>query len=294
MRRAALCVAALGFAFPLFQRSAEAAIPQVISFQGKLADAAGAASGDAVDIVFGLYDAATGGASVWAETLSVDPDANGRFAVVLGATTTFSSQGVDFTAPLWLGVTVGADAEMTPRFQLATAPYAMRAETAAAADNVDWADVANVPADIADGDADTIYTQGTGIQISGTTVNADVGTGAGQVAAGGHTHDLDGLGDVTVTAVTDDEVLAYDNTSGEWINQTAAEAGLAAAAHAHDAAYVNDGAGEVNAANDFNFTSSTHVANLDADTVDDEGRHALGSRIRCRRRGERQDLRVRG
>lgn len=35
------------------------------------------------------------------------------------------------------------------------------------------------------------------------------------------------LTDVTITSVADNEVLAYDSTSSEWINQTASEAGLA-------------------------------------------------------------------
>jgi len=41
---------------------------------------------------------------------------------------------------------------------------------------------------------------------------------------------LDTLGEltnVTITSVSDNEVLAYDSTSSEWINQTASEAGLA-------------------------------------------------------------------
>jgi len=41
---------------------------------------------------------------------------------------------------------------------------------------------------------------------------------------------LDTLGeltDVTIASVADNEVLAYDSTSSEWINQTASEAGLA-------------------------------------------------------------------
>lgn len=39
-------------------------------------------------------------------------------------------------------------------------------------------------------------------------------------------NDLDDLGDVVITTPADNEVLAYDNGSGDWINQTAAEAGL--------------------------------------------------------------------
>lgn len=38
--------------------------------------------------------------------------------------------------------------------------------------------------------------------------------------------DLDDLADVTIASVGDNEVLAYDLGSGEWINQTASEAGL--------------------------------------------------------------------
>lgn len=37
---------------------------------------------------------------------------------------------------------------------------------------------------------------------------------------------IDDLADVTITTPADNEVLAYDSSSGEWINQTAAEAGL--------------------------------------------------------------------
>jgi hypothetical protein len=41
-------------------------------------------------------------------------------------------------------------------------------------------------------------------------------------------NELTELTDVTVTSVTDNEVLAYDTTSSKWINQTASEAGLVA------------------------------------------------------------------
>lgn len=43
---------------------------------------------------------------------------------------------------------------------------------------------------------------------------------------------LDGLSDVVVETPTDNEVLAYNSTSGDWMNQTAAEAGLAATSNA--------------------------------------------------------------
>lgn len=37
---------------------------------------------------------------------------------------------------------------------------------------------------------------------------------------------INGISDVVITTPADNEVLAYDNTSGNWINQTASEAGL--------------------------------------------------------------------
>lgn len=41
--------------------------------------------------------------------------------------------------------------------------------------------------------------------------------------------ELADVGDVTITSVADNEVLAYDSSGTAWINQTAAEAGLQAA-----------------------------------------------------------------
>lgn len=67
----------------------------------------------------------------------------------------------------------------------------------------------------------------------------DTGTGdAIWKAAGGAINDLT---DVVITTPADNEVLAYDNGSGDWINQTAAEAGLSEVGHAHAASDVTSG-----------------------------------------------------
>lgn len=50
---------------------------------------------------------------------------------------------------------------------------------------------------------------------------------------------LDDVSDVTITTPADNEVLAY-NGAGAWINQTAAEAGLAAASHTHTESEITD------------------------------------------------------
>lgn len=64
---------------------------------------------------------------------------------------------------------------------------------------------------------------GTGIA---TSISGDTLTITNNAAAG----DLGDLDDVTITSVADNELLAYDTTSGEWINQTPAEAGFATVA----------------------------------------------------------------
>lgn len=51
---------------------------------------------------------------------------------------------------------------------------------------------------------------------------------------------INDLSDVVITTPADNEVLAYDSTSGNWINQTAAEAGLAAASHTHTSTDITD------------------------------------------------------
>lgn len=48
-----------------------------------------------------------------------------------------------------------------------------------------------------------------------------------------HNHTIDSLSNVVVTSNSDNEVLAWDSATSKWINQTAAEAGLATAAHNH-------------------------------------------------------------
>jgi hypothetical protein len=73
--------------------------------------------------------------------------------------------------------------------------------------------------------------------------------------AGDHNLDLSDLTDVTITSVGDDDLLAYDSGSAVWINQTAAEAGLAAASHTHVEADVTD------------LTHKTDVESLDDVTL---------------------------
>jgi hypothetical protein len=101
-----------------------AAVPETITHQGRLFDAKGNPVGDTLDVTFSLYDAAQGGAALWTETHSVAFDA-GYFSVELGADKAFS--GVFDGSALYLGITVGGDAEMTPRARVGSVPYALLA-----------------------------------------------------------------------------------------------------------------------------------------------------------------------
>lgn len=103
--------------------AAEAAVPQVVTHQGRLFDAQGAPIVDAQDITFTIYDLEVGGVPLWTETINVTLD-EGYFSVRLGETTPLDSVVFDGSVR-WLGITVGADPEMTPLAAIASVPYAM-------------------------------------------------------------------------------------------------------------------------------------------------------------------------
>lgn len=86
--------------------------------QGKLTDSGGTPLSGAQTVTFKLYDAATAGTMVWTSgVLSVTPASGGLFNVPLQDGTP-SLDSVSFDKPYFLGITVGADAEMTPRQEL--------------------------------------------------------------------------------------------------------------------------------------------------------------------------------
>lgn len=130
-----LHIASLGVL--LVASAASAMAPRTIPFQGRLTDSAGHPITTGSSVVFSLYTAATGGSAIWSETDSIAPSADGLFATLLGSTTAFPA-GVTFDQPYYLGVKVGANAEMTPRVALSAAPYALSLPnvTATAAGNV--------------------------------------------------------------------------------------------------------------------------------------------------------------
>lgn len=107
----------------------EAAINPQINFQGKLANPDGTnVTNGTYSIVFSIYSVASGGTAVWTETQPSVTVADGIFQVSLGSVTTLPGS-VDFNSnSLYLGVKVGADAEMTPRIQFTSTPYAFNSD----------------------------------------------------------------------------------------------------------------------------------------------------------------------
>jgi len=104
---------------------AASAVSPLLQYQGRLSDpGTGAAVADgAYSMTFGLYDVASGGSPLWAETKDVDVQ-GGLFSTALGDTTTLDTSLFDGRA-LWLGIKVGADAEATPRQQILPVAYAL-------------------------------------------------------------------------------------------------------------------------------------------------------------------------
>jgi hypothetical protein len=94
-------------------------VTQTLTYQGKLTDAAGNPLTGSYTVRFNLYDVASGGAALTTDTHSVTAS-NGLF------TTTIQNDPIVVDGrPLWLGIKVGADPEMTPRQDIRPVPYAL-------------------------------------------------------------------------------------------------------------------------------------------------------------------------
>jgi hypothetical protein len=84
------------------------------------------------DIAFAIYDDPAAGSTLWSQAFSGAQGVQvkgGQFTVWLGGAASPFPPDLFGAAPRWLGVTVGTDAEMTPRTELTSVPYALRAES---------------------------------------------------------------------------------------------------------------------------------------------------------------------
>lgn len=106
--------------------AASAAIPNLISHEGRILRADGAAERGSVEVTFALYASSSGGAALWSETKAVALSNTGYYATMLGSAVTLPA----LDGPLWLGITIQGESEMTPRARIATVPFALRAAMA--------------------------------------------------------------------------------------------------------------------------------------------------------------------
>jgi len=110
-----------------------AQIPSKINYQGRLTDASTAPiTNPSLPMVFKLYNVPAGGSALFTEIQTVAVT-NGIFDVALG---TNASLTLPFDVQYYLGVQVGADAEMTPRQAVLSSPYALNAAALAASATV--------------------------------------------------------------------------------------------------------------------------------------------------------------
>ncbi len=130
----------------LFAFFANAEVPQMINYQGRLTDSTGSPLPDTdYSITFGIYASELGDTALWVEGQLVGTQ-DGLFSVMLGSVVPIPS--VVFSEPnRWLQITVELEG-ILPRSRFVTVPYAYRAL---------WADTASVAL------------SGTGIGGSGST-----------------------------------------------------------------------------------------------------------------------------
>lgn len=105
------------------------AVPQSITYQGKLTDSSGLAVPEgAYTVTFSIYDRSSGGDPIWSDEQNVMVK-DGIFNVKLPGdpdTNPFPSDLLS-NGKLYLGIKVGTDGEMTPRQEITATFYAMKA-----------------------------------------------------------------------------------------------------------------------------------------------------------------------
>ena len=101
------------------------AVPTTFSYQGHLADADGIPVSASLDMVFALYREASGGTALWQESRSGVTVTAGFFQLELGLVEPLAD--ALFVPPLYLGMTISGESEMTPRMRINSVPFARQA-----------------------------------------------------------------------------------------------------------------------------------------------------------------------
>ncbi len=128
--------------------------PNLLNYQGRVIIGGVAVSGN-FSMTFSIYSAASGVTAAWTETQNVIVT-NGLFNVLLGSANPFPSALFNGAGELYLGIRVGNDPEIVPRFRFTSVVFAIRASEAdgvanGAVTTADLADATVTSAKIADG-----------------------------------------------------------------------------------------------------------------------------------------------
>lgn len=105
-----------------------AEVPQLISYQGRLTNNTGDPVTDGMySVTFTIYDAEVGGNSKWSEVCDITT-IDGLFTAFLGSVNPL--ENTVFSEPSrYLGIKIGADTELSPRWRLTSVAYANRIST---------------------------------------------------------------------------------------------------------------------------------------------------------------------
>ena len=106
--------------------AANASVPHLINYQGKVTDTSGNPLNGSYDLTFRIYDAETAGNMLWQETQTGVVVDKGLFGILLGSVTALN---IPFDKAYFLEIKVGTEV-MSPRQRMTSAGYALRAEVA--------------------------------------------------------------------------------------------------------------------------------------------------------------------
>lgn len=210
---------------------ADAQLPATISFQGVLADAAGAPVIDGLHTLrLRIYDAPTGGTELFAETANVNV-LKGVFDVMLGAASGGLPNTLQFDRQYFLSITVDGGAELSPRTPMSSVPYAFRAHSSERASTASRADTA-LHAATADALSDSATGVVTSVNASGGAITI-VGGGATTVSRDGSTITISsasGSGATGIQGVQNtDGSLAITESNGPVASLRIADGGIRSA-----------------------------------------------------------------
>ncbi len=153
--------------------TAHAQVPDSLSYQGYLTDSSGQAQVEPLVIKFSIYAVETGGVPLWTDNQDVFPT-EGLFSTTFGDINNPFPAGM-FETPLFLGVKVSADPEMTPRIALTSVAYSHKAKDAQTVGGLGAAQL-DQSADIATLTSSLTATQGdvSLVQLEVSAVESDV------------------------------------------------------------------------------------------------------------------------